>query len=337
MCLRIAATVAAAAIAVLSSNVGVAEPIPLKFGFPAPPTSWVNTNGIATWTKAVEPASGNAIEIKVFPGGSVANFRNVYDRILNGVIDLAFGTFGEVGDVFPKTMVSSLPFEAERTSESGVALWRLYSKGVIADEYQNVKPLAFFSFGMGVLHSTKPIAKLDDLKGMKVITTSKSTSDSVQFLGGVPVTMSPSEIYQSLQRNVATAGQVSWAGAVVFKINEVTKYHTDVRFGLPGGYFFMNKDAFARLPEPARTAIDKYSGELWSKQMGQFATKEEEDSIVKILAEPGQTRTKLTRDEEERWRKLTSPITDEWLKSTPGGDRVLTAFREELARIRAGM
>ena len=335
--MRINLALAACAAAVLGASAAAgAEPVALKWGFPAPPTSWVNTKGIATWTKEVVPASGDAIEIKVFPGSSVASFANVYDRLLNGVIEIGFGTFGEVGDVFPKTMVSSLPFEAQNTAESGVALWRLYSKDVIADEYKAVKPLAFFAFGMGVLHSTKPIARLDDLKGMKVITTSKSTSDSVHLLGGVPVTMTPSEIYQALQRGVAAAGQVSWAGAVVFKINEITKYHTDVRFGLPGGYFFMNKDAFAKLPEQARAAIDKYSGALLSQQMGQFASEEEEQSIAKILAAPGQSRLKLTATEEERWRKLTSPITDEWLKATPGGEKVLAAYRAELADVRAG-
>jgi TRAP-type C4-dicarboxylate transport system substrate-binding protein len=328
---------AAAVSLALASTAASAEPIMLKWGFPAPPTSWVNTKGIATFTKAAVPASDGTMDIKVFPGGSVASFANVYDRLLNGVIEIAFGTYGEVGDIFPRTMVSSLPFEAQNTAESGVALWRLYSKGVIADEYKTVKPLAFFAFGMGVLHSTKPIAKLDDLKGMKVITTSKSTSDSVNLLGGVPVTMTPSEIYQALQRGVATAGQVSWAGSVVFKIFEVTKYHTDVRFGLPGGYFFMNKDVFAKLPEQAKGAIDTYAGELLSKQMGQFATEEEEQSIAKVLAQPGQQRLKLSAAQEEEWRKRTSPITAEWLKATPGGEKVLAAYREELGKIRSGM
>jgi TRAP-type C4-dicarboxylate transport system substrate-binding protein len=321
----------------LAAGAAGAQPTTLKFGFPAPPTSWVNTKGIANWTKEVEPASAGTVNFQVFPGGSVANFRNIYDRLLNGVVDVGFGTFGEVGDQFPKTMVSSLPFEAQNTAESGIAVWRLFAKGVTADEYKDIKPLAFFSFGMGVLHSTRPIAKIDDIKGMKVITTSKSTSDSVQLLGGVPVTMTPSEIYQSLQRGVATAGQISWAGSVVFKIYEVTKHHTDVRFGLPGGYFFMNKDAFAKLAQPARAAIDKFSGEPWSKHMGAYATQEEEESIAKVLAEPGQNRHKLGPAEEERWRALVKPITDEWLKTTKDGDKVLAAYREELGRIRAGM
>jgi TRAP-type C4-dicarboxylate transport system substrate-binding protein len=99
----------------------------------------------------------------------------------------------------------------------------------------------------------------------------------------------------------------------------------------------MNKDAFAKLPEPARAAIDKFSGDLWSKQMGAFANQEEEESIAKVMAEPGQQRYKITGAEEERWQKILQPITEEWLKETPGGDKVLAAYREELKRIRAGM
>jgi hypothetical protein len=71
--------------------------------------------------------------------------------------------------------------------------------------------------------------------------------------------------------------------------------------------------------------------------MGAYATQEEEESIAKVLAEPGQNRYRLPPAEEERWRALVKPITDEWLKSTPGGEKVLAAYREELGRIRAGM
>jgi TRAP-type C4-dicarboxylate transport system substrate-binding protein len=159
----------------------------------------------------------------------------------------------------------------------------------------------------------------------------------VQLLGGVPVTMTPSEIYQSLQRGVATAGQISWAGSVVFKIYEVTKHHTDVRFGLPGGYFFMNKDSFAKLPDKAKAAIDKSSGEVFSANMGKYASQEEEQSIAKVLAEAGQTRHKLDDIEQERWKKMVAPITEEWIKATPNGAAVLAAYRAELTKIRAGM
>jgi hypothetical protein len=39
----------------------------------------------------------------------------------------------------------------------------------------------------------------------------------------------------------------------------------------------------------------------------------------------------------ERWKKMSQPITDEWVKNTPDGEKVLAAFRAEIQNIRRGM
>jgi TRAP-type transport system periplasmic protein len=315
---------------------GAAEPTVLKFAYPAPPNGWPVTKGIAPWSKKVEDASGGELEIKLYPGGSISNFRNVYDRLLNGVAEIAFGTFGTIQDQYPKSSVAGLPFLAESSLESGLALWRLYAKGVIADEYARVKPIALFGFGTTGLHFTKRITKLDELKGVKIFANGRAVGRIVTLVGAVPITSNSGALYQGLSRGLADGTAFTWSGIESFKLVDVVKYHLDMPFGKTGGYLFMNKQAYARLPERSRQAIDRFSGEALTKIMCDAADGENDGDRAKVLANPGQESHSLTAQETERLRKMLAPLDDEWVAATPDGAKVLAAFRAEVAAIRKG-
>jgi TRAP-type C4-dicarboxylate transport system substrate-binding protein len=310
------------------------EPTTLKFGFTSPPTSFVHTHGSEPWSKEVEDASNGTLKIQMFFNNVLGNVMNIYDRTVNGVVDISFGTLGTLGGVFAKSDVSNLPFETENPYEASLALYRLYSSGVTADEYTKVKVLTVFTFSSSSLHTTKQIRTMEDLKGFKMAGLGKINSDALALLGAVPITMAPAETYPSLQRGVVNGTNMSWPAVISFKLNEVTKHHLDAPFGLAGAYFFMNKEAFAKLPEAAQKAIDRYSGEPLTKRLGSGGIEEDKKVIARLKSDSDRTVGSLAPAEKERWRKALLPLIDDWVKATPNGQRVLTAFREEVAKIR---
>jgi TRAP-type C4-dicarboxylate transport system substrate-binding protein len=308
------------------------EPTVLRFAFPAPATSVVNTGGVTPWIREVEESSKGTLQIKLFPGPAVSTFTNVYDRVVNGVVAFGFGTIG-AGSPFKKTEVSQIPFETSDTYEAGLALWRLYESGVTASDFKTVKLLALFTFASsGELHSVKPIRTIDDLRGMKVAAYGRLNGQTLEAAGAVPVTMTPADSYETLSRGVISAATMSWPGVMAFKLQEVAKYHLDVALGAAGGFIIMNKSAYARLPAAARAAIDAHSGEVFTRRLGQ--TQIEEDARLRkvINAMPGQQTTALSPEEEARWKKAIEPVVEEWVKETPDGAHVLAAYREQLAR-----
>jgi TRAP-type C4-dicarboxylate transport system substrate-binding protein len=329
--------VAAAGILVSTATLArAADPITFKFAYPAPPQGWLATKGADPWIKKVEAASGGLLEIKLYGGATIANFRNVYDRLLSGVAEVAFGTFGVMESEFPRTTVAGLPFLANSSSEAGLALWRLYESGVIAEEYARVKPLAMFGFGATALYMTKPITKLEDLQGVKIFANGRSVARIMVLIGAVPVTSNSGELYQGLNRGLAEGTAFTWSGVQQFKLVEVIKHHVEMPFGKTGGYFFMNKDAYARLPEKARQAVDANSGEVLTKIVTNAA--DEQDAIDRraVLAMPGQTTRPLSAAERARLEQTLAPLTQEWVAATADGAKVLAAFRAALTRIRAG-
>lgn len=328
----------AAACAVLAIPAAeAADPIQLKHAFPAPPASKVYVWGMGPWAEAVQKDSNNAVEFKFFYGNTLGTVQNMYDRVIQGVADTAFGIFGPLAGQFKKIYVTTLPFEAKNDLEASKALWRLYSKGVIKDEFDKVMPLALFTFPHAGFHTNKPVASEAELKGLKIATSDRVMGHFITLLGGAPVTMGPPEYYQSVSRGVTEAIAVGWSAVTTFKLEEVTKYHLDVSSGLAGAYSFMNKQSYAKLPEAARKAIDKHSGEAYSIKMGEVTDRM--DRVGREIVEklPGHAVKDVDPAVAERWRKLSQPITEQWVKNTPDGAKVLAAFRAEIQNIRRGM
>jgi TRAP-type C4-dicarboxylate transport system substrate-binding protein len=97
-------TLAAACLAVLVGApiaADAAEPTTLRFGFTSPKTSYVFVYGAEPWIKEVEAASQGTLKIQMFFSNALGTVFNIYQRTVDGVVDLSFGTIGTLGGVFP--------------------------------------------------------------------------------------------------------------------------------------------------------------------------------------------------------------------------------------------
>lgn len=325
----------AAAIALMTASAS-ADPVQVKFAYPSAPNNALFAQGAQAWADDVNKASDGAIEIKIFSGGVLGDNTNMYDRITGGVIDIGLAVFGPISSVFPKTNVGTLPFEAKNHREDALALWHLYQKGVITEEFAKVKPLGFIVFPGLVIHSKRPIHSLADMKGLKISVEGRVLSNMMPRLGAVPISLQPGELYASLQRGLVEAVPQGWPSVPTFHLNEVTNFHLEAPLGYNTGYVFMNKDAYAKLPQKGREAIDKYSGEAYVTRL--IAADDTMEAFGRDATKgiQGQTIASLAPAEEARWKELVAPVTEEWVKATPDGDKVLAAFRAEVAAIRAG-
>ena len=327
---------AALAVTALATAPAVADPVQVKFAYPSAPNNALFAQGAQAWAEDVNKAAEGAIEIKIFPGGAIADNSNMYDRITNRVTDIGLAVFGPVSSLFPKTNVGTLPFEAKNHREDALALWHLYQKGVITDEFAKVHPLGFIVFPGLVIHSKKAIHNLADMKGLKISVEGRVLSTLMPRLGATPISLQPGELYASLQRGLVDAVPQGWPSVPTFHLDEVTSFHLEVPLGFNTGYVLMNQDSYAGLPPQGRAAIDKFSGEAYVQRL--IAADDTMEAVGRdaTRAMQGQTIASLDPAEEARWKALTDPIIDEWVKATPDGDKVLAAFRAEVAAVRAG-
>lgn len=311
------------------------EPLVLRFATTGPLTSLVYLRGIQPWVKLVENDSTGSVEIKMFPGGQLADAAHIYDATVSGVADITSGTYGPISSDFPRTLVTTLPFENRNTYEATLALWRLIERGPIAEEYGRVKPIVVYVFPDTRLHTNKPVKTLEDVAGMKLTASTRVVNQTVVMLGAVPISMPPNDIYQAMQRRLVDGAATAWTAVYPFKLDEVSSYHYETSLGMEPGFIFMNKATYARLSEKLRQAVDRHSGEVMAKKMGDAIAVMEQEGRDRVKALPGHTIAEMPTAEAERWRTRIAPVIEEWAKRTPDGAAVLAAYRAELAKIRA--
>jgi TRAP-type C4-dicarboxylate transport system substrate-binding protein len=314
------------AIAMAAPNGASAETTTLKFAMPGAAHDQHYEQVLIPWAKKVEQESKGTVAIQFFVGPRLANFGNMLDRILDGVVDIGFGLLGPTGQPFHRTDVAQLPFISGDPAEVAPALWTLYENGTIAEEYKRWKVLAFFAFPGNQIHATVPLAGMDDLKGRKFAVTAKILSQTLTALGGTPVSMAPPDQYQAISNGVLQGNVMPWTGIDDFKIYEVTKYHLEANLGVSTAYVFMSKASYDKLPPQAKKAIDDNSGLGFSRALGNNTSAHGLASSKKIGALPGQTIKQLSADQQAKWEKVLQPVIDTWTKATPDGPKILAAY-----------
>ncbi len=289
-----------------------AKPIELSYSifFPAPHKQTV----IATeWAQEIEKRTGGAVKITLFPGGTLTPADKCYDGVVKGISDIGMSCFAYTRGKFPLTEVIDLPLGYK----SGVAATRLinlYRSKFQPKEFDEVKVMYLHAHGPGLLHTKKPVRRLEDLKGMKIRSTGLSAKVAAA-LGGVPVAMPMGETYDALSRGVVDGSMSPLEALEGWKWGEVVKYTSEsVGAAYSTGFFVvMNKEKWNSLPPAVQKVIEQVNKE-WIEKTGRLweaIDKSGRDYSLKR----GNEIILLPKEEDERWARAVRPILDDYVAS----------------------
>ncbi|MGE0745872.1 MAG: TRAP transporter substrate-binding protein [Rhodospirillales bacterium] len=328
--------VLAAAAFGLAAAPATAQETTLIFATTNNPQAHLNVRVHHPWAQRINEAGKGVVRIDVRDGPTLANHTNYYSRVVDDVVQIAWGIHSFVPGKFPLTDVATLPYEVEKAADGSVALWRLLQAGALGAEYKDIVPLYICTLPQNSLHMAKPIKAIDDLSGLKVISGAKVGTEIITRLGGNPVSLPITGIYEAVQRGTADGFIVPWTGFQPFKLAEVSAFHVDTLWAGSSGLVFMSKKRYDALPAAARKVIDDNSGEAQSKLFGAFwdSVQDEGRNMVKGMDK----HTVVTYDpaQDKAIRDKIAPVTEAWVKATPGAEPVLKQFRETLAKVKSG-
>ncbi|MBZ0146672.1 MAG: TRAP transporter substrate-binding protein DctP, partial [Pseudorhodoplanes sp.] len=167
--------------------------------------------GLQKLSADFEKATGGAILIKPNVGGSLpikasSITQAVGDGVLQIADDMAFVGNIKIGGLIrlPFLMDSSADYDKAR------AIWIPYADKELARV--GVKLLAEYHYPAQVLFSSKPVTKLEDIKGLKIRVSSPEQAEFVNRFGGIPVTLSPPDVPSALQSGVINGVLTASAG-----------------------------------------------------------------------------------------------------------------------------
>ena len=327
--------IALAAALICIAQAAAADEVELKFATVSPATAATVREFYIPWSARVNEQGKGVLKIDLRPGNSLATSNTAYARVINDVVQIVYTLFTYVSGKFPLSEVAALP-HSETADLTSVALWRLYKSGMLDAEYDEAQPLMFIALPQSILHLAKAPKTIDNLNGLRIIAPGKITASSVTKLGATPLTLTTAEIYESLQRGVADGAAVTWTAYQIYKFPEVTRYHVDEALGSAAGMVLMAKKRYAALPEAARKVIDANAGEEMTRAYGRFWEDDDNKGRNEAKADPRRTVARLSPEQRASWSAKVQATQDEWVKQTPGADKVLAKYNALLADVKAG-
>jgi TRAP-type C4-dicarboxylate transport system substrate-binding protein len=314
----------------------MAEPVKLKFSSFEPPMANITANVLAPFAKEASAASGGTLQIDMFAGGTLGrNPTQQMKLVTDGVADIAWVVLGYTPGRFDDTDVVSLPFLVRNATESSLSLHRLYKAGNLVG-FEGLKMLALASTPPVAFHGNQAVRQPSDVKGKRVRIAGDHMNRVVEALGGAPVLVGGGQIAESLSRGVIDQTLNNWDFIGSFRVNEVTSQHYEIALGAIAVGVVMKQEKYDALPPQAKAAIDKLSGELLARKVGEAFDRQEIVVREKVSKSGRNTVVTATPAEVVEWRKVIDPVNEAWRKAKPRNERTYQAFSAELQRVRSG-
>ena len=258
---------------IILSNSLFAETVVLKFhSFPPMPAN-SNAKFVKPWGDKIEKDSGGKIKVEIYPAMQLGGAPpQLVDQVRDGVVDLIWTVAGYTPGRFPRLEVFDLPFMAASSLATSQAAQE-FVETVGAEDLKDYKILAVHVHAPGKIHTKdKLIKSVDDLNGLKMRGPTRVISKMLEGLGATPVGMPVPKVAPSLSKGVITGMVVPWEIMPSFKLQELTKSHTNVA-GNRGLYttpflFVMNKAKYDSLSPAHKKVIDNNSGMSLARQAG---------------------------------------------------------------------
>lgn len=284
------------------------------------------------WAKEIEKRTGGRVQITMFYGGTLTPADKCYDGVVKGISDIGFSVMAYTRGRFPLTEVSDLPLGIK----SGLVATRVineYYKKFRPKEFDDVQVMYLHGHGPGILHTKKPVNKLEDLKGMKIRCTGMAAK-IVAALGATPVAMPMGETYDALSRGVVDGSMAPQEALQGWKWGEVVKY-TIENFGSSystGMFVVMNKEKWNSLPPDVQKIIEQINEEYIEKQ-GKVWDEIDKEGRDYTIARGNKIIT-LSPDEDQRWEKMVRPILNDYKKAMKEkglpGEEVLSFYLQTI-------
>lgn len=335
--LRLSVLFASIVAAFVSCNVASAEEMKLIMTTIALPSSPISQQTYHAWADRINERNKGVLQIDVRDGTTLASSTNFYDRLLNDVMQISFGSLNYLAGKFRLAEVMGLPFVMDSSEQESVVFWRLYKSGLLDSEFDQIVPLFFQAFPQVSMHLVKaqPTA-LETLNGLKIIASGKIQTSLISALGGSPLSIPLTDSYQALQRNTADGMNFPIAALPDFKLDEVTTYHIAASLGGGPGGVWMAKAKYLSLPPEVRKILDENSGEAQSRQAGTILDSLQTKVLNTLKETKGQTVVSLTPQQLAAWKEKLEPLVGAWAGTDEAHAKVLKLTRELAAQVKAG-
>jgi len=226
----------------------------------------------------------------------------------------------------PAFGADSLPFLATSYDEA-MQLWEAQNDVITAllDE-QGLMPLYAVPWPPQGLYTTKEIASVDGLAGLKFRTYNATLEQFANLAGAAPTQVEVPDIPQAFSTGRVEAMITSPSTGVNSKAWDFLSHYTDIQAWIPKNIVVVNKRAFRRLDEETQAAV--LDAAAAAETRGWDMSKAESAEMVEVLKENGITVVEPSDDLMKGLRDIGGQMLESW-KDDAGetGQQLLDAYK----------
>ena len=277
----------------------------------------------------LEASSKGQIEVQVHPSGQLGSQRDFVEALRSGTLEVSMVTIGFFSSYDPLLNIFELPY----LFRDGPHAFRVVDGPIgkqIAERVnkKNVHVLAYWEAGLrDITNNVRPIAKPDDLKGLKIrVPEQKVSIDAFKAFGANPAPLAFTELYMALKQGVFDGQENPPSNVYASKLYEAQKY-----LSLSGHQFLVH--------------MFMYSGPLWEKlpadtqkmiaeaavEAGKFQRSYNDEQDVKLVASLKEVGMQVNDVDKQAFMEKAKPLYAEYAKTY--GDDAKT-FIEQIQAVK---
>jgi TRAP-type transport system periplasmic protein len=270
------------------------------------PAKEVHAQLADAWAREIEKRSQGRVKINFIPGGTYLQAEDIYEGVLRGATDIGMSAFAYNRNQFPVMEAIDLPM-GYPTGRGATAIINAFYKKFQPAELSKVKVLYLHAHGPGLLHSKKPVHRLEDLKGMRIRATGFATN-VVRALGATAMIKPQGYTFVLLQDGYVDATFSPMEVLKEWNQAEVIKYTIETN-GIAyttGFYVAMNVKKWNALSKDLQKVFEEVSLE-WTAKHGEAWDAGDAEGRTYTLSFGNEIIT-LSETEKTRWGKATEPV-----------------------------
>lgn len=258
------ACVAAAGLT-LGSKPSAAEEVTLRLHTFLPPVANPVKHFMIPWAQKVEADSKGRIKVQVYPamqlGGKATQ---LIEQVRDGVVDVVWTLPGFTPGLMPKLEIFELPF-LHRSTKATVMGLQDYVPKYMKKDFEPYHVLLVHCHAGALFMTKDPINKVDDFKGMKLRSYSRTNAWILEALGAVPLQLPLPELVPMMSKGTISGTILPYEIAPAVKMHELANYFTTLappqpRLSTAIFTLLMNKKKYESLPPDLKKVIDDNSG-----------------------------------------------------------------------------
>ncbi len=293
---------------------------------PYPDTNF-HTKNITEFAEEVAKITDGELEIKLHTAGSLFKHPEISKAVRSGQVPAGEFFLSLLANENPAFGADSLPFLATDYDQA-TALWNAQKPVIEALlEEQGMQILFSVPWPPQGLYTTKPIATVDDLKGLKFRTYNATLERFADLAGAAPTQVEAPDIPQAFSTGRVEAMITSPSTGVDSTAWDFLTHYTDIQAWIPKNIVIVNTRAIRKLDDATRDAV--MSAAASAEARGWAASQEETATNVQVLKDNGIIVVEPSEELQNGLREIGAAMLDEWrAEAGDAGAAMLDAYAQ---------